>query len=195
MSWIYHIGVQQYLTQAERENNATEFYNYFIDYGCTVESICGMLGNIQAESDINPANKQGANINSGWGLIQWTPSTVLTNWCSSRNYRWYDGAIQCYIIECEGENKEGCGGRFYGTTDYPYTWSEFTQLTDYEEATKAYLYERERPAQPNEQARIDYARQWYEYFTGTPPPPTPPTPPIPHRKQFPIYFMIQHSIH
>lgn len=195
MSWIYHIGVQYNLTQAERENNAIEFYNYFIDYGCTLESICGMLGNIQAESDINPANKQGISDQKGWGLIQWTPATILVNWCRSRNFLWYDGAIQCYVIECEGEEKEDCGGRFFANGGYNYSWAEFTQLTDVAEATRAYLYERERPEEYNPEPRIAYANEWYRFFTGSPPPPTPPTPPIPFKRKFPIIFMIPHYTH
>lgn len=192
MSWAYNIGVQAQITQAEQENNATEFYNYFINYGCTLESICGMLGNIQAESSLNPGNKQTASSSSGWGLIQWTPSTVLVDWCRSRNFLWYDGAIQCYVIECEGEGKEGCAGRFFANSGYNYSWTEFTQLTNVAEATKAYMFERERPSSTDPTARIDYANAWYQFFTSSPPPPTPPTPPIPFKRKFPIIFMIPH---
>lgn len=191
--WVYNIGVQALLTQSQKENNATEFYYYFDNYGCTIESICGMLGNIDAESGINPGNKETASSTSGWGLIQWTPATVLTSWCNLRDYYWYDGVIQCYVIECEGEGKQDCGGRFLPTNDYPYTWDEFTQLTDIEEATKAYFYERERGTSSTLQNRIDKANEWYTYLTGLPPSPTPPTP-TPRRK-FPLIFMIKEYTH
>lgn len=191
--WVYDIGVNRHLTQSQRENNATEFYDYFSSYGCTIESICGMLGNIQAESDINPGNKETASTSSGWGLIQWTPSTVLTDWCNSKNYYWYDGVVQCYVIECEGEEKQNCGGRFIPTSNYPYTWNEFIALTNVEEATKSYFYERERGDPDSLATRIIYANAWYNYFTGSPPTP-PPTPPRPRRK-FPIYFMIKQYTH
>lgn len=67
MAWIYEIGVQKNFNQSQQENNATEFYNYFIDYGATLEAICGMLGNITRESTLNPANKQGNSTRLGWG--------------------------------------------------------------------------------------------------------------------------------
>lgn len=201
--WAYNIGVQVGVTEAQRQSNAIEFYNYFKSYGCTDECICGMLGNIDLESSLNPGNKNGASPSTAWGLIQWYPSTILTDWCRSRNFLWYDGAIQCYVIECEGEEKEGCGGRFITTAEYPYTWSQFTQLTDVNVATEAYLFERERTytyAQisehlPDYNKRHDYANYWLQKFSDDPPPPTPPTPPIPFKRKFPIIFMIPHYTH
>lgn len=169
MAWVYREGVQQSLTEAERNNNAQEFYNIFSAYGCTLESICGMLGNIQQESDINPANKQSLDTQSGWGLIQWTPSTDLTNWITTYGYSdWKDGDAQCDLIKAEGEGTMGAGGRWLPTTAYPYSWSEFCQLTDVTKATKAYLYERERAGTPHVLKRVNYAKDWYEFFTGTP---------------------------
>ena len=50
MAWIYDIGVAKYFSTSQMQNNATEFYNYFINKGATLEAICGMLGNIQRES-------------------------------------------------------------------------------------------------------------------------------------------------
>lgn len=170
MAWIYDIGVQSYLTQSEMENNATEFYNYFSALGATVEAISGMLGNIQRESTINPGCKETAATTSGWGLIQWTPSTVLTDWTTLYGYNWYDGYAQCVRIQAEGEGTMGAGGTWLPTTDYPYTWSQFLQLTDVAEATKAYLYERERPLVPALTDRLQYAANWYTYLTGSTPP-------------------------
>ena len=46
MAWLYEIGVGKYFNQSQQENNALEFYNYFNNYGATIESICGILGNI-----------------------------------------------------------------------------------------------------------------------------------------------------
>ena len=33
MAWIYENGVGKYFGQAKQENNATEFYNYFVNKG------------------------------------------------------------------------------------------------------------------------------------------------------------------
>ena len=59
--WIYHIGVEIALTQSEQINNAKEVYNFFAQYGYTLESICAILGNMDAESTINPGNKETAS--------------------------------------------------------------------------------------------------------------------------------------
>lgn len=192
MAWIYDIGVQKYFNQSQQENNATEFYNYFINYGATIEAICGMLGNITRESTLNPANKQGNSTSLGWGLIQWTPATVLTNWCKRYGYNWYDGTAQCERIKCEGEGTNNANGYWLPTSDYSYSWSEFITLTDVAEATKAYLYERERSGTEALDLRLQYANDWYSYFTGSPVPPSPPTPPTPiKRTSMPIYMMLR----
>lgn len=192
MAWIYEIGVAKYFSTSQMQNNATEFYIYFINYGATLEAICGMLGNIQKESTLNPGIKQGSSISLGWGLIQWSPSTVLTNWCKTYGYNWYDGAAQCDRISCEGEGTKGASGYWLPTSEYPYSWSEFLALTDVAEATKAYLYERERAGIEALDLRLQYANEWYSYFTGSPVPPTPPTPPTPRKRtSMPIYMMLR----
>lgn len=192
MVWIYEIGVAKYFSTSQMQNNATEFYIYFNNYGATLEAICGMLGNIQKESTLNPGIKQGSSISLGWGLIQWSPSTVLTNWCKTYGYNWYDGAAQCDRISCEGEGTKGASGYWLPTSEYPYSWSEFLALTDVAEATKAYLYERERAGIEALDLRLQYANEWYSYFTGSPVPPTPPTPPTPRKRtSMPIYMMLR----
>ena len=191
MAWIYEIGVAKYFDQTKQQNNANEFYNYFNNYGATLEAICGMLGNITRESTLNPGIKQGISSNLGWGLIQWTPATILTNWCKQYKYNWYDGAAQCERIKCEGEGTKDAGGYWLPTTSYPYKWSQFIALTDVEEATKAYLYERERAGVEALDLRLKYASEWYNYFTGSPIPPTPPTPPTQYVKKMPIYMMLR----
>ena len=192
MAWIYEIGVAKYFSTSQMQNNATEFYIYFINYGATLEAICGMLGNIQKESTLNPGIKQGSSISLGWGLIQWSPSTVLTNWCKTYGYNWYDGAAQCDRISCEGEGTKGASGYWLPTYEYPYSWSEFLALTDVAEATKAYLYERERAGIEALDLRLQYANEWYSYFTGSPLPPAPPTPPTPRKRtSMPIYMMLR----
>lgn len=186
MAWIYEIGVAKYFNKSQMQNNATEFYNYFRNKGATLQAICGMLGNIQRESSLNPGIKQGSSTSLGWGLIQWTPSTVLTDWCKNYGYNWYDGLAQCERIFCEGEGTKGAGGSWIPTSKYAYSWSEFLALTDVAEATKAYLYERERAGVEALDDRLQYANEWYEYLNGTPVPPTPKK-----HKSMPVYMMLR----
>lgn len=183
--WYYNIGVQATLTHEQEVNNILEFYEFFHEKGLTVESICGILGNIAQESQYNPANKQTSSTSSGWGLIQWTPSTVLTDWCELYGYNWYDGNAQCIRIWNEGIGEMGAGGVFYPAGGYNYSWSEFCQLTDINEAMYSYFYERERGVveTANFTYRLEQAQRCYRIITGEEPP-TPPIPPKPKKNKY-----------
>lgn len=183
MAWIVKVGVAQYLTQSEMENNATEFYSYFNSKGFTIESVAGMLGNLQQESNINPGMKQTASASSGWGLIQWTPSSNLTDYANAQGSDWATGEIQTQLMWDEIIN--GYGGQWIPkpALGYNYTGEEFSQLTDVTEACKAYLYERERAGVEALDKRLTYASNWYEYLTGV----IPPTPT--KRKRMPVWMM------
>lgn len=193
MPWIAKEGVELYLTQSEMENNATIFYNIFSAYGYTLESICGMLGNIQQECTINPALKQGESTELGWGLIQWTPSTELTDYADSQGKNWTDGNLQCELIN--REVLEGFGGRWLPTREYPYSGEEFSKLTDVAESCKAFLYERERAGKPMLEYRLEYTSNWYTFLSGKPPePPEPPEPPTPAKpKKMSIFLMLRRN--
>jgi hypothetical protein len=186
MAWIVKVGVAQYLTQSEMENNATEFYSYFNSKGFSIESVAGMLGNLQQESNINPGMKQTASAGSGWGLIQWTPSSNLTDYANAQGSDWAAGEIQTQLMWDEIIN--GYGGQWIPkpALGYSYTGDEFSKLTDVSEACKAYLYERERAGVEALSNRLTYAGNWYEYLTGV----TPPAPPAPaKRKGMPVWMM------
>ena len=186
MAWIVKVGVNAYLTQSEMENNATAFYGYFNSKGFTIESVAGMLGNLQQESNINPGMKQTASASSGWGLIQWTPSSNLTDYATAYGVDWATGEIQTQLMWDEIIN--GYGGQWIPkpSLGYGYTGAEFSQLTDVVEACKAYLYERERAGVEALDKRLTYASNWYKYLTGV----TPPTPPTPtKRKRMPVWMM------
>lgn len=185
MAWIAIEGTKKYLTRAQMENNALEFNAYFAGR-YTLESICGMLGNVQRESTLNPALKETASASSGWGLIQWTPSSNLTDYASNQGRDWKDGNIQCQLINAEV--LEGYGTQWLPTTRYPYTGLEFSQLTDVEEAVKAYCFERERASVVKLDERIQNGKNWFEYLSGSPAPPTPPTPST--RNHMPVYMML-----
>lgn len=55
------------LSEEEMQVNATFIKNYMsANYGWTLSAICGMLGNTQAESLMNPARPQNNAVNNGW---------------------------------------------------------------------------------------------------------------------------------
>ena len=76
-------GESEPLSQSEMEVNATYIYSYLNDMGWTLNSISALLGNLQAESTINPGRWQNENVGSnsnGYGLVQWTPATKYFEW-------------------------------------------------------------------------------------------------------------------
>jgi len=162
-----HMGTKQI-------NNADEMYNLMIG-SMTLEALCGIIGNMEAESYLNPGQGElfrNMSPQYGLGFIQWTPSghvgtNPIQDYAALVGGNWYDGNIQIQKI------LTGEPGSWIPTSAYPYTWAQFCALTDYEEATKAYFYERERGTWNS--VRISYALAWYNHFQGSPP--TPPTPP------------------
>lgn len=193
MAWVVIEGTRKYLTKAQMENNAVEFNAYFAGK-YTLESICGMLGNIQRESTLNPALKERESVSSGWGLIQWTPSSNLTNYANAQGKDWKDANLQCQLINAEV--LEGYGGQWIPTKSYPYSGLEFSRLTNVEEAVKAYCFERERAGVVALDERIQNGKNWYEYLSGTPlpPPPLPPTPTPSTKRRLPVYMMMRRRL-
>lgn len=201
VSWIYNITDASGggMSASDMENNVQLFIDYFTGY-MTAEAMAGILGNMQHESYLNPAQCQigsgtSSNSNSGGGLIQWTPRSAFVRWCEDRGRSWYDGYYQLYRIRCEGEGRDGCSGYWLKSSKYGYyySWSEFCQLTDYEEACKAYLYERERAGNEALSLRLEYAQNWYDFIQGGQPIPTPsPTPDPPEPRPY-EYNMVMYG--
>ena len=180
MSWSYVItdDYSVELTQEQKQANAVEFYNYFKGM-MTLEAICGILGNIQQESDMNPGLMEGGHGGDpayGYGLIQWTPEASiypnpLLQWATANGYNWYDGEKQCEYINAEGYFTNPTSGAvdeqvWYTTGVWQYSWDDFKAITDVHTAVQAYLYERERAGNAQLQNRLDYADAWYTYLSG-----------------------------
>lgn len=168
------------LSQSEMNVNATYLYNSLS--GWSLNSVCALLGNMQAESTINPGRWQSDNVGSssnGYGLVQWTPSTKYTEWCSSNGYAdpsEMDTNIARIIFEVAN------GIQWIAREDYNLTFEEFTKSNEsVEYLAKAFLLCYERPADQSESVqdyRGELANNWYEYLSGSPPvdPITPNTP-------------------
>lgn len=193
MTWVAHVSNKSgSMTQSEMEQNATEIYNQLRGYGWTLNAICAVLGNMQHESYLNPAQWQiGYDIGSqsaGYGLVQFTPSTKYTNWANEQGYDITVGEHQVYAIDTQP-----WGTEYIPTRSFPLSYSEFkVSDKDLDYLTEAFLRNYERAGVEALNDRLQYASEWYEYFNGTPVPPTPPTPPTPRKcKTMPIYMMLR----
>ena len=156
-----------FLTETEMTVNAKYIYGYLTGRGWTPQAVCGMLGNMETESTINPGiwqNLDAGNTSLGYSLVQWTPATKYINWCNDRDLEpsKMESALQRIIWELEN------GEQYYQTDDYPLTFAEFkvsTQSVEY--LANAFLRNYERPADQTQPARATQALKWYNLLKGS----------------------------
>lgn len=164
--------------------NAKYIYSALTAKGWTPEAIAGLLGNLENESTMNPGRWESDAVGSGPGysLVQWTPYTNYTDWCSANGFSdpsEMDNAIARIIYELEN------GLQYYSTDSYPLSFKEFTESTgspydlacafawNYERSWVV-LYGTEEEKEALRQVRGGDAEKWYTYITGQDP--TPPDP-------------------
>lgn len=176
------IGSSQPLTMDQMKLNAEYIYRALAREGWTLQSICGMLGNMQFESTINPGRWQSedvGNMSMGYGLVQWTPASKYINWVGSgRDYSTMDNNLKRINYEVENNIQ------YIATNDYPLTFRQFKSAVDdpyYLACAFAWNYERsyvvlygtEEEKEALRQQRGGAARSWYTYLSGVSPGPIP----------------------
>lgn len=153
-----------YLSLSQMTDNAQYILNYLMGKGWTKNAVCGMLGNMQRESTINPAiwqNLDEGNTNLGFGLVQWTPASKYINWCAENglNYTEMDSNLKRILWELDNNEQ------YYATDSYPETFREFTQSTkDVSYLASAFLHNYERAGVSAEAERKENAQYWYEHL-------------------------------
>lgn len=163
----------------EMKINATYIWQYFSQRGWTLNAVAGMLGNMQAESTLNPGIWQNlrewvSSAYHGYGLVQWTPYTKYTDWCAANNYD--IGDIDSALIRIEAEVEAFNGPWIEGLSIWQcksgannMTFNEFIVSTD-DPAWLAvvFLLSYEKPADQSDSvkaARGRNATYWYEYLS------------------------------
>ena len=169
MPWI---SGNRWLNQSEMENNAIFVWNTFnnMNTGWTLNAVCGMLGNMQSESTINPGIWENLTpFWRGYGLVQWTPYTNYANWAGTG---WQDnGPKECQRIEYERLN----GLEWIVDPNYPYNYDFNTfhsSLDTPGDLAKAFLVNYERPIAsvvPTQlPIRAQQAEDWFTFLSGQP---------------------------
>jgi hypothetical protein len=151
-----------YLTQSQMAVNAQYILDYLRGKGWTKNAVCGVLGNMETESTINPGIWQSLrenNMSGGFGLVQWTPATNYINWAQSKNLPVanMDSELQRILYEVSA------GLQFYATSAYNMSFTQFTHSTEsaYYLAC-VFLHNYERPANSaQDQTRGNQATNWY----------------------------------
>ena len=181
------------LTTEEMKQNAIYIYSYLLASGWSVNAIAGMLGNLQAESTINPGRWQSddaGNTSMGYGLVQWTPSTKYTDWCSEQDITdpsAMDSNLSRILYEVENSVQ------WISTSAYPLSFKDFsTSKASVSELAKAFLLCYERPADQSESVqeyRASLSLLWYSALTGETPI-EPETPTTTRKKKRSNYFLL-----
>ena len=147
------------LTKSEMKNNALLVGMYFKKQKWTPYAIAGMLGNMEAESTINPSRWENddANKKEGYGLVQWTPYTNYSTWAGSG---WEgNGNKECERIEYELKNNL----QWIATSAYNFSFSAYSKMKNPPEyMADAFLKNYERPQDTNQPIRGTYARNWFK---------------------------------
>lgn len=73
------------LGEHQMEINAVYIYYYLKGKGFTKNAVCGILGNMQLESTLNPAVWQVLNnLSYGYGLVQWDDGSRFIDWAKNQ---------------------------------------------------------------------------------------------------------------
>lgn len=166
-------GESEVLSMGEMNVNATYIYSSLVALGYTINAISAMLGNMQAESSINPGRWQNDNTGNsslGYGLVQWTPSTKYTGWCTEQGLNdpsTMDSNLARIRYEVENNLQ------WIPTDAHNLTFAQFvTSTVRPSELAKAFLLNYERPADQSESVqnyRASLAEAWYTYLGGETP--------------------------
>ena len=156
-----------YLNDEQMTGNAQYILNYLLQKGWSKNAICGMLGNMQTESTINPGIWQSlnaGNYDGGYGLVQWTPATKFTTWASGNGYAMDDINGQLERIIWEVANHE----QWISTSKYPMSFSQYIQSTDSPYTlAMVFIANYERPENPSQPIRGTQAQHWFDILSGS----------------------------
>lgn len=178
MAWH---GGNYYISQADMEDNALEITSYGYSQGWTKNAISAILGNMQAESGINPGIWESLTpYSGGYGLTQWTPYTKYSDWATQAGYSTWlnNGPAEMERIRYEAANNLQWFRNEEVGRDPPMTFSEFLVSTQHiYDLSNYWLWFYEHPADPGpttQALRQTYTQNWYDFIPD--PGPTPPTP-------------------
>jgi len=102
-----------------KEKMASNIFKYFLNKGWTNTAICGMLGNMEYESNLVPTK----SVNNAYGLVQWRPASTLINWANKNNLDYKKASTQCARINYEALNNL----QFIRTKNCNMTFTQYTK--------------------------------------------------------------------
>lgn len=150
-----------YLTKEEMMWNAKNITVLLAMAGMSGEAIAAVLGNMQAESGVNPGIWENLDpFNGGYGLVQWTPYTKYSDWWGTGWENNGDAEIKRIIYEMMN------GLQWKETIEYPMSFKDFwISKLDSRYLAQVFVKNYERPKDPDQDFRSDYAEKWYNNVT------------------------------
>lgn len=180
------------LTFDEMTVNAKYIRSYLTSKGWTDNAIFAILGNMHAESTMNPGRWQNNDVGNpsvGYGLVQWTPATKYIEWCEEQNlgdYSTMDNNLSRIIYEVENNLQ------WIPADNYIWQFEEWTRATaPVDEMARAFMLCYERPKDQSEDAQAGRARlalYWLENISSEPV--TPETPTVKKSKKRKFNFLL-----
>jgi hypothetical protein len=137
-------------TKETNRSNASIAYSYFVNKGYSPAAAAGIVGNLRAESEINPTRKQ---INgSAMGIAQWESPrwNNLTRITEGRGLDPMSLEAQLWYIDHELKSMDKRGA---------IDLKRFKSLQDGTEATRVFMKEYERPGIERFEERLAFARE------------------------------------
>lgn len=194
LDWLWEVtDAAPTLPTGYKENNARLVYGVLLSYGWALESICGVLGNMENEGNLQPGQCEyghglplydpvtGIPTNPyylpngveyyGLGLCGWTawsssPRNIILQTAIDEQVPWYNGTMQCRILNQADQMGYWSPDLSHG---YPGTFTEFKTNSygrSVEDLASTFLwaYEHPNPQYAHEAARRTQARYWYNYL-------------------------------
>ncbi len=150
-------------------SNAEIAFNYFVSKGLSKEQAAGIVGNLQAESSIDPRSVQGGG-GDGRGIAQWDKDDRwinLQNFASGTNQDplALETQLQFIWFELTGEPPtQGANGNSENAA-----YQDLILQTTVSGATLSFLTKYERAGVRAEEKRISFAQQAFDAFSGNSP--------------------------
>jgi len=159
--------VDNYISQEQMLANARYVRRKLLEAGWSINAVYAILGNMEKESYINPLFRERTDkgeIGEGFGLVQWTPQSKLTDWTTLEglNPNDIDTQLKRIIYEIDPVVEDDIQWNSTGHNS-GMTFKEFIQSTEsVEKLAEIFLYCYEQPTVMPQPARSKQARKWHD---------------------------------
>ena len=159
---------QRFLTDTEEINNAKALWHSLKDIW-SKSAIAALCGSCHVESTLNPNLYQMGDVpdsQKGFGLVQWTPYTRITNWLGSHGYTSYTMYGKGEVAKLVEEwSTNATNGPWIPTSSYNITFQQWSHMeADMNYMVMAFMEDYERGDTSIDlqyQKRIEFAQRIY----------------------------------